>query len=315
MKESLQPLTDALRRLVAQLENDPSLLEPNQLRQRLEALDRLDAHFPYAADPAFGPESIGAELHRRARTICAKLEAANRELYQAIRCEIQCGSPPNGLLRWVHPSPPAPSLNTPSLDIASPESKETCGPTDGLGYDYLDELLSGVLQFEEPGAAHLPREPEKVFYQPTPARHIFSLIRLMALTATDVLVDLGSGLGHVSLLVSMCTPARSIGIESEPAYVERAQQCAQRLNLNNVTFLQQDARSADLTTGTVFYFYTPFTGSILSAVLNRLKREAAARRIRICSYGSCTSVIANEPWLHAATPPAPLRVTVFHSRD
>jgi hypothetical protein len=315
MKESVQPLTDALQRLVAQLENDPSLLEPNQLRRRLEALDRLDAYFPNTTEAAFDAESIGPELYRRARAICAKLEAANRELYQAIRCEIQRGSRPDSLLQCVHPSPPAPSLNTPSLDIASPEIKDMRGPADGLGYDYLDELLSGFFQFEEPGAARIPRDPEKVFYQPTPARHIFSLIRLTALTAADVLVDLGSGMGHVALLVSICTPARSTGIELEAAYVERAQQCAQRLNLNKVTFLQQDARVADLTAGTVFYLYTPFTGSILSAVFNRLKREAATRRIRICSYGPCTAVIANEPWLEAATTPEPNRIALFRSRD
>ena len=188
-------------------------------------------------------------------------------------------------------------------------------PANGVGYDYLDELISGVFRFVEPNIGHIQKESEMVFYQPTPARHIFSLIGLTALTAADVLVDLGSGLGHVPLLVSICTGARTIGIELETSYVECAQQCAQRLNLNHVTFIRQDARTADLSIGTVFYLYTPFTGSILSDVLDLLRREAAGRHIRICTYGPCTSVIAEEPWLEAATAPEAHRITLFHSRS
>jgi hypothetical protein len=291
---------DASERLVWQLENEPLLLEPNQLRRRLEALDRLDAYFPDIPQPVFGAESAAAELYRRARAVCARLEAVNYELYEAIRCEIQRGERPETLLRWID---------------SSPEMEEVAGRVNGMGYDFLDELVSGVFQFEEPGAGDVQRESEMVFYQPTPARHIFSLIGVAALTASDVLVDLGSGLGHVPLLVSACTPASSVGIELEASYVERARECAQRLNLNKVTFLQQDAREADLSTGTVFYLYTPFVGSILSDVLKRLRREGATRRIRICTYGPCTAGVAEELWLEAAEAPEMNRIAIFRSRD
>ena len=293
-------MTDALQRLVLQLENDPSLVEPNQLRQRLEALDRLDAYFPHIPQAALGTESSEGGLYRRASAICARLEAANCEFYEAIRSEIQRGSRPDSLLRWV-PS--------------SLEPADAGGLADGGGYDYLDEVISGVLSFEEPDAGNIAPDFEKVFYQPTPARHIFRLIELTELTATDVLVDLGSGLGHVPLLVSICTDARSIGIELEAAYIACAQRCAQRLNLDRVTFFREDARVADLTNGTVFYLYTPFTGSILRATVERLRREAATRRIRICSYGPCTSVIAEESWLEAASAPEAHRIALFRSRD
>lgn len=286
---------DALQRLVGELDNEPSLLEPNQLRQRLEALDRLDAYFPDTPQPVVGVDAVGAGLYRRAREIYTRLEAVNCQLYEAIRCEIQRGVRPDSLFQWVH-------------SLAEIEES-------GMGYDYLDELISGLLQFEEPNDGHVHRESEMVFYQPTPARHIFSLIGLTALTATDVLVDLGSGLGHVPLLVSICTRARSIGIELEATYVERARQCAQKLNLNRVRFIQQDAREADLSNGTVFYLYTPFTGSILSSMLNLLRREAATRRIRVCTYGPCTSVIAEEPWLEATAAPETHRIAIFCSRD
>ncbi|RZU39714.1 histone methylation protein DOT1 [Edaphobacter modestus] len=296
---TFQHVTDVLERLVGQFDSNPLLAEPNQLRQRLEALDRIDAYLPYTPQAVLAAESIDPELYRRARTICDRFEALNCELYEAIRCEIQRGSRPDTLLQWVRPS----------VDI-----EDVNGSANDMGYDYLDELISGVFQFEEPDDRHILRDSEKAFYQPTPVRHIFRLMRLTELTATDVLVDLGSGLGHVPLLVSICTQARSIGIELEAAYIERAQQCAQRLNLNKRMFIQKDARVADLSLGTVFYLYTPFRGSILDAVLIRLKREAATRRIRICSYGPCTSVIAEESWLEAATAPEAHGIALFHSR-
>jgi len=286
-------LTGTLHRLLQQLDNDPSLLEPNRLRQRLEALDRLDAYLPY-------PESLPPALHLRAQTIAANLEAVNLALYDSIRHEIQRGTQPEAFLQCIH---------------RQAESEEAAGPANNMGYDYLDELLAGVLQFEEPTTALIQTEPEIVPYQPTPARHIFDLLAAADLTASDVLVDLGSGLGHVPLLASICTPAHSIGIELELAYVDRARQCAHSLNLSRATFLQQDARTADLSFGTVFYLHTPFTGSILRRVLDLLMLEAAKHPIRICTYGPCTSLIADEPWLQSNAPPQTNRIALFLPRD
>ncbi len=292
-------MTNALQRLVEQLDNEPSLLDPNQLRRRLDALDLLDAHFPDTPQPVTGVDEVAVGLYLRARAIHTRLEAVNYQLYEAIRCEIQRGRRPDGLIQWVR---------------SLPEIENAVGPAGGMGYDYLDALITGVLQLEEPDDGHVHRKSEMVFYQPTPARHIFTLIGQTALTATDVLVDLGSGLGHVPLLVSICTRACSIGIELASAYVERARQCAHKLNLDTVRFIQQDARAADLSSGTVFYLYTPFTGSILDRMLGLLRREAATRRIRICTYGPCTSIVAEESWLEASAAPETHRITIFCSR-
>jgi hypothetical protein len=99
----------------------------------------------------------------------------------------------------------------------------------------------------------------------------------------------------------------------QPSYVERASECARALHLQRVTFLQQDARTANLSRGTIFYLYTPFTGAILATVLHRLHNEAATRPLRICTFGPCTTVIAQQPWLQPTTPPSPDRITIFHS--
>jgi Histone methylation protein DOT1 len=292
-------LIDALQRLVGRLESETLLLEPTQLRQRLEALDVLDAYFPNYLQSVGKDGSQVAGLYLRAKAIYDRLNAVNCGLYETIRTEIQFGQGPDALLQWVRPSA---------------ESEHLPAPANGMGYDYLDELINGVCQFEEPDRGPVQRDSEMVFYQPTPARHIFSLIRQTALIATDVFVDLGSGLGHVPLLVSICTTARSIGIELETTYVKRARQCARRLKLSKVAFIEHDAQAADLSLGTVFYLHTPFTGSILRRVLNRLRREAATRPIRICTFGPCTAVIADEPWLEITAAPVANRIALFYSR-
>jgi hypothetical protein len=291
-------MTDGLLSLIAELESDRSLLLQDRVRRRIEALDRLDAYLLIDELPAPGPRSNDGAVYQRARALCAKLEAANGELYQAIRDQIQRGDGHDLLLK--------------AIDQAGPDGAAvSC--VEGDSYDYLDELISGVLHVEKPAAEVGQLDSEMVFYQPTPARHIFDLIRQVALTEKDVLVDLGSGLGHVPILAGICSNAHCIGVELEAAYVHCARQCAQALNLSNVTFVQQDARTANLSAGTVFHLYTPFTGSILRSVLDSLRKQAAHREIWICTFGPCSATVAREPWLKSASTPGADRITVFSS--
>ncbi|MGA9668682.1 MAG: class I SAM-dependent methyltransferase [Terracidiphilus sp.] len=288
-------MTSTIENLIEELESDPSLDEPDRLRQRIEALDLLEAWLM----PDESARLIDPRISQRVKAICERLEAVNLRLYQAIRGKIQRGAGRNILL---------PYLSEHGSDRASG------GLVNEEGYDYLDELIGGVLQLQEPGveAAHL--EKEMVPYQPTPARHIFDMFSRAGLTEEDVLVDLGSGLGHVPLLTSICTNARCIGIELEAAYVDCARRCAQELNLPNVAFIVQDVRAANLSDGTVFYLYTPFTGAILHEILESLRREAMRRKIRICTLGPCTPTVAAEPWLEAHGAAEMNRIAVFSSR-
>jgi Histone methylation protein DOT1 len=227
-----------------------------------------------------------------------RLEAANSELYQSVRSDIVRGGQPRALLQWLE-------------DSASDNEPRNRPP--GLGFDYRDELVSGVLQLPEPSESNLQSSPEMVPYQPTPVRHILHLITAAAVAEDDVFVDLGSGLGHVPLLVSMATGAQSVGVEVQPAYVASARQCAQNLHLSRVQFIAQDARDADISRGTVFYLYSPFKGSILADVLSALRRESMRRPIKICSLGPCTHRVSNEAWLKASALSDTARITVFNS--
>lgn len=289
-KARLVEINDALADLFERLEHDRSLLEAGQLRERVRALDELEA---YVSDEA----RVGVALQQRARDICGQLEAVNRTLYDSIRRSIQLGEGRGELLEWM------------------PDWSGAGELTNRRGYDYLDDLISGVLRLEEPSKEVARLESEMVAYQPTPARHIFDFTRRAGLTERDWLIDLGSGLGHVALVASICTGARCSGIELEPSYIECARKCAQSLKLNNVTFVQGDARAADLSSGTAFYLYTPFTGGVLRDVLNSLRREASQREIRIGTFGPCTRIVAEENWLSAVGVVEPERTAIFRSRD
>ncbi|MBD8900157.1 methyltransferase domain-containing protein [Rhodanobacter sp. DHG33] len=275
---------DTLQRLIEALEHEHSP-ETEDLRERIEALDRLDALMP-AMD-------AGALLSR-AQAVRQRLEAANAVQFEAIRQAIRRGE--GGDLLWHGWS-------------ADDDASQA-----GDAYGWRDELVSGVLPFGEPDDV-AALAPEMVFYQPTPARHVFDLLDRLALGVSDVLVDLGSGLGHVPLLAAICTKAHGMGVEIEPVYVQSARACAQALQLTNADFVQGDARETDFAIGSVFYLYTPFTGSILRSVLDALRAEAGRRAFRVCSFGPCTTVLAAEPWLMGEGAPAPDRIAIFRTRE
>jgi hypothetical protein len=279
--------------LLEEIEQQPSLFLPHSFPQRSEALHRLETLLE-------GENPTPQAFIPRAEALAARLDAANLDLYRSIHREILSGHKPQLLQQLVNPP--------------KPEPQSDFAPS-GLSFDYLDDLIAGILQLEEPSAGHQHPGGEMVFYQPTPARHIFHLLAETALGADDILLDLGSGLGHVPLMAAICTTARAIGIEREPAYVQCARQCAAELGLTNAAFIEADVRDADLSRGTVFYLYTPFTGGMLASVLQLLRDEAQHRPIRIATFGPCTLAAAEETWLEAVSTPQPSRVTLFQARE
>jgi len=155
---------------------------------------------------------------------------------------------------------------------------------DDFGYDDLDVFIGLLFSDEEMPLPTRELEPEMVEFYKTPARVVFEFVERSGVTAEDVFVDLGSGLGQVVMLVNLLTGAKARGIEIEPAYCEYARDCASGLGLRDVEFINSDIREADLGEGTVFFLYTPCRGEMMKNVLGRLRREALSRPIRIIPY-------------------------------
>lgn len=278
-------MVSSLQTLLDDLLQDQSLRDLDQLCRRIDALEQLERWLVPDGDTLTPP------LRNSGQALAAELEAINDQLYQTIRDAIRHGNGAETLWTWA-------------ASLRNGGDQESYGP--------LDTLIGGVLDFKEP---HDVTElgADMVFYQPTPACDIFDFIEHASISQQDVVMDLGSGLGHVTLLTAICTGARCIGIELQAAYVASARQCAAELQVRHAQFIEQDVRAANLSEGTVFYLYTPFTGRILREVLDRLKCEAEGHAIRLCTLGPCTAVVANEPWLKADGACDPKRTTLFRS--
>ncbi len=277
-----------LESMLAQWESDPSLMDRANFSRRSAIQDDLDRYFNETDTVVLDSRR---DLVNRALALSTQLNSINSKFFNSIRNQIQTGTCPTEFIAILRKTSfPAPH---------------------GIAYDHLDDLISGILQLEPVSEEPCLLDPDSVFYQPTPARHIFHLITAASITSADTLIDLGSGLGHVPLLVSICTGASASGIDLDPAYITSATNCARTLNLRSVNFLAEDARDADLSTGTIFYLYTPFSGPTLGAVLEALREQAIIRPIRICTFGPCTFTVSEQPWLEARSQPTADQITVF----
>src|SRR5262249_49952363 len=107
---------------------------------------------------------------------------------------------------------------------AGPGPFPVCGPR----YDPLVECLRHPLRVEYEPSETLERTSEMVYLQPTPGRILLEMIDKVPLMSADTFYDLGSGLGHVPILVSLLTDARAVGVEVEPTYVHYARCSAEK---------------------------------------------------------------------------------------
>jgi SAM-dependent methyltransferase len=270
------------------IEQDGSLGKEENFVARVEALDLIEFHIVDRVEGLLLNDRGRdlATLRQRAESLKNQLEKVNEKLFQRLRATIRAGSYTCEDLRRQF------------YNYAGCASEEN-----EIGYDALDIFVNDLLRIDLALEETREKEPDMVFLQPTPARVVLELVEKVALTEEDVFYDLGSGLGQVAILVGLLSGARAKGIEFEPAYCEYARQCAARLNLSRVEFMNLDARDADYSDGTVFFMYTPFRGSMLQEVLERLRSESRKRAITIGTYGPCTPRVANQGWLRRISQP------------
>lgn len=147
----------------------------------------------------------------------------------------------------------------------------------------------------------LPREC--VPYLPCAVDSMVSVVEHAQVRATDVFVDVGSGVGRAAALVNLLSGAQAVGIEVQPALVEAARALVARLPLPNVSFVEGDVATLDsaLTVGSVFFLYCPFGGDRLTNLLTRL--EAVARLREIC-IATVNLPLPKLPWLRLSSHPA-----------
>jgi SAM-dependent methyltransferase len=127
-------------------------------------------------------------------------------------------------------------------------------------------------------------------YFPCSVGTVLRVIESIGIGPDDVFVDVGSGLGRVTLLVALATGARAIGIEIQPELISAARELSSRFPEARVSYSEGDAAVAEsvLSTGTVFFLYCPFSGERLEAFIDRLAAVARRRTIFVCTIGVAT---------------------------
>jgi hypothetical protein len=266
-----------LRAALDALEQHLQLDSPASFVARMEALDQIEFDLPGVPPPP--DDAVMQALWQRAEVLQQRLEVANTRLFDRLRAAFRADDQAS-VRRFLEDT-----------------ARLTTQDDDGPGYDALDMLVNGLLDVGQAPAEAAALEADLVFYQPTPAHWVVTMAALLQPETNDVFYDLGSGLGHVPILLHLLTGVRANGVELEASYCEYARRCAAALDITAVTFIHADARQAPFADGTLFYLYTPFVGDPLRQVLGRLEQEARQRPIRICSYGPCTAEVARQPWL------------------
>jgi hypothetical protein len=264
-----------------------ALSEEANFARRAEAIDDLEFHIIDRIDAllqAPHPPAGLIALKQQAERVKRRLEAVDERLFRRLRADIRAGGRAGAALKEL-------------IHEYVGHGSGGRRPQGEIGYDTLDVFVNGLLRVQAIPDETRAREPEMVSYQQTPARVILELAEQAQLTGEDLFYDLGSGLGHIPMLVHLLSGAPARGVEIEPAYCDYARECAESLALSGVAIIQADARTVDYSDGTVFFMYTPFTGGIMQAVLQKLRREPRSRPITLFTYGPCTAQVARQDWL------------------
>jgi SAM-dependent methyltransferase len=143
------------------------------------------------------------------------------------------------------------------------------------------DLVLGLGEIPDDGP-ELPRDC--VPYLPCPVDALLRMVEHAPVGASDVFVDIGSGLGRAAALVHLLTGAAAIGLEIQPGLVHLARDLATRLLVSRISSVEGDAAKLArfITVGSVFFLYCPFSGERLMVVLAALESIARTRMIRVC---------------------------------
>lgn len=124
-------------------------------------------------------------------------------------------------------------------------------------------------------------EPD-VVYDPTPSKVVDAMLELAAVKPGDLLYDLGSGDGRIVIEAAKRFGAHGVGIEVDPALIERARENARREGVEAlVQFRQEDIFTADYHDATVV---TLFLGYELNLKLRHRLRASLSPGARVVSH-------------------------------
>lgn len=117
-----------------------------------------------------------------------------------------------------------------------------------------------------------PARPPDIFFAPTLYAVADTMLTLAAVTADDVVYDLGSGDGRILILAAQKYGARGVGIEIDPRLVALSREIARDGEVaDRITFIEGDLFTADISAATVVTIY--LSPSVNKRLEPKLRRE------------------------------------------
>jgi len=227
------------------------MVKAHPTRTMAEAKNALFMGLSYRAEPigANAPRGVGVQdervesgayLYLAARrdgprsvlAIHCSMDDAHRASAEKVRSRIECGSHDRRMFRAALLSVP-PAIRDAWLDLVF-----------GLG-DLPND------------GPELPRGC--VPYVPSSVDALLRIVEQAPVRASDIFVDVGSGLGRAAALVHLLTGAAVIGLEIQPHLVTGARDLAARLFLSRISCIKGDAATfaGYIPIGSVFFLYCP----------------------------------------------------------
>jgi hypothetical protein len=114
--------------------------------------------------------------------------------------------------------------------------------------------------------------PDLAPFVPTPLEIVEHMLELGEVGPNDVLYDLGCGDGRVVVTAAKRFGIRAVGVDSDPRRIAEAKANARRHGVQHlVRFVQQDAKTVDMSGATVVTLYLTLVGNL--KLLRRLQEQ------------------------------------------
>lgn len=132
-------------------------------------------------------------------------------------------------------------------------------------------------------------------YGETPLTTLDTISRECQITNQDVVYELGCGRGLTCFWLNAIKGCQVVGVEYNPAFVERAQRIVSRLHLKGITFVNSDMCDVDLKGATVCYLYgTCLDDETIKTMIAKFSRLPAGTKIVTVSFA--LSDYTSESW-------------------
>jgi len=123
-----------------------------------------------------------------------------------------------------------------------------------------------------PPQAPAQKPTPDIHYVPTSRGVTEAMLKLAAVTANDVVYDLGSGDGRIVIAAAKKYGARGVGIELDPELIKTATKNARKAGVaDRVSFVQADLFTTDFSDATVVTLY--LSNSINRRIASILQRQ------------------------------------------